>query len=552
MPILGAQLFSDTAQYESTQLVVPITGTAETNATIELRQRGRLIYRTIVPAGPFSLSQISNFSNGVPIDVDIIEQDGRRRQFTVANAVDISQQPSATSYQVGIGRYRNTAGSDGDTPFLIMAEAGYSLMANQRFTNGVILSSDYQSFVMRANQGIGEQGWLAGGVNYARAKDNRSGVQLDIQAQAQINGNMSASMSTLFQSKDFLTADEAYSTDSQSQNIKNSTSAALTLSHPRWGALSYSATYNQYHKDQQSDVSQTVTLSKRWGRATISANFQITTNRKNSTYLNVSLPLGGGQFSSRAQYVEDQTTVGVTYQNSLGNNGSYSVGATNNSDETRINGSANMNTPYSQFALGLSQSDNQSRSVSLSATGSVAYANNTFATSSSRIGDTFAIVTIPEQSNLGIQAPGSGYVLTNYSGAAILPSLPAYTTATARIETKTMPLNIRLESTTAEFTLARGTVASKNLMATEMKQILLSIHTEEGDPVPLGATVTDKEGKFLGVVVGEGNLMLSNHDIGKELRVKMSNQSDCSVSYTAPSRFNPNELYEEVEGICRY
>lgn len=552
LPILGVQLFSDTAQYESTQLVVPIIGTAETNATIELRQRGRLIYRTIVPAGPFSLSQISNFSNGVPVDMEIIEQDGRRRQFTVANAVDISQQPSATSFQIGMGRYHNTSGNDGDTPLLVMVEAGYSLRAGQRFTNGLILSSDYQSIVMRANQGVGEQGWIAGGVNYARAKDNRMGVQLDMQAQTQINGNISASLSTLFQSKDFLTADEAYSTDSQSQNIKNSSSAALTFAHPRWGALSYSASYNQYHQDQKNNISQTVTLSKRWGRATVSANFQTATNRKNSTYLNISLPLGGGQFSSRAQNVNKETTVGVTYQNTLGSNGSYSVGATNSKDETRVNGSANINTPYSKFVLSLSQSDNQSRSISMSAIGSVAYANNAFATSSSPIGDTFAIVTIPKQSNLGIQAPGSGKALTNYAGAAILPSLPAYTTVMARVETKTMPLNIRLESTTTEFTLARGTVASKNLSATEMRQVLLSIRDEEGSPVPLGATVTDKEGKFLGIIVGDGNLMLSNNDIGKELRIKIPNQSDCSVSYTAPNRFDSNELYEEAAGICRY
>lgn len=53
LPVTGVQLYSDNAQLNDTQLIVPIEGIANTNATIEIRQRGRVIYRTVVAPGPF-------------------------------------------------------------------------------------------------------------------------------------------------------------------------------------------------------------------------------------------------------------------------------------------------------------------------------------------------------------------------------------------------------------------------------------------------------------------------------------------------------------------
>jgi outer membrane usher protein FimD/PapC len=181
----------------------------------------------------------------------------------------------------------------------------------------------------------------------------------------------------------------------------------------------------------------------------------------------------------------------------------------------------------------------------------MAYANGNVATSPQAIGDTFAIVDIPKQGNLRVQAPGSGATLTNRSGKAILPALQPYTTATAQIDTKTLPLNIRLNSTTADFALARGSVASKSFTVTETRQLLLTIRDTTGTALPVGATVLNGNGKFMGTVIGDGNVMLTNDDIGQPLRVKAMNQSECLVDYQAPTQFDANALYEVSEAICR-
>ncbi|MHA7847531.1 fimbria/pilus outer membrane usher protein [Serratia sp. D1N4] len=558
LPIFGAQLYSDSAQFSASQLIVPIKGVANTNATVEIRQRGRTIYRTVVAPGPFSLSNISNFSNGIPADVEIIEEDGRRQRFSVTNALDINAYQEANSYQLGLGRYRNpnaTADIPTDAPLLLTGELAFSPASRQRATTGGLLSSEYQNLVMKSSYAGTERGWVGGGVGYARGKDNRQGYQLDLQAQAHLGVNVSTSLSTLYRSEDYLTPDDAlsgfaYRQDPAAQTLRNATSAAITWAHPRWGAFSYVASHNQYYRNGDSDIAHTLSSSQRWGNATLSLSLQSSAFGQ-SAYASLSLPLGQGTLNSRIQQVDNTLSMGSTYQGRWGENRGYSVGVTGSESQQRVSGSANLRTPYAQLATGVSQSSNQSRSVSLSASGAMAYANGSVATSPQAIGDTFAIVDIPKQGNLRVQAPGSGATLTNRSGKAILPALQPYTTATAQIDTKTLPLNIRLNSTTADFALARGSVASKSFTVTETRQLLLTIRDTTGTALPVGATVLNGNGKFMGTVIGDGNVMLTNDDIGQPLRVKVMNQSECQVDYQAPTQFDANALYEVSEAICR-
>lgn len=559
LPIVGAQIYSDSAQFSASQLIVPIEGVANTNATVEIRQRGRVIYRTVVAPGPFSLSNISNFSNGVPAEVDIIEEDGRQQHFSVTNALDIDAYQEASSYQVGIGRYRNPNAigdeASADSPLLTSGEVAFSPAARQRLTTGALLSGDYQNLALKSSYAGVERGWLGGAISYARAKENRQGYQMDLQGQTQLGGNFSTSFSALYRSQDYLIADDAlsgmaYLQDPATQTLRNTTSAAITWAHPRWGAFSYVAAHNQYHHSGNSDMTHTFSSSQRWGSATLSISLQSSAFGR-SAYASLSLPLGGGTLSNRMQKSDNSLSLGSTYQGRWGENRGYSVGVTGSQDQQRVSGAANMRTPYAQLATGVSQSSNQSRSVSLSASGAVAYANGSVATSSQPISDTFAIVDIPDLSHLRVQAPGSGAVLTDRSGKAILPALQPYTTATAQVDTKTLPLNIRLNSTTADFALARGSVASRQFAVTEVRQLLLSVRDTQGSSIPVGATVLNDVGQFMGTVIGDGNVMLTNNDIGQSLRIKVMNQSECQVDYQAPTQFDTDTLYEVADAVCR-
>lgn len=127
LPVTGVQLYSDNAQLNDTQLIVPIEGIANTNATIEIRQRGRVIYRTVVAPGPFSLSNISNFSSGVNTDVSIIEEDGTQQNFTVTSALDTNAEQQSSTYQLAVGRYRDVfIGEERQSPVLLSGEMSFN------------------------------------------------------------------------------------------------------------------------------------------------------------------------------------------------------------------------------------------------------------------------------------------------------------------------------------------------------------------------------------------------------------------------------------------
>ncbi|OWF76153.1 hypothetical protein B4900_19830, partial [Yersinia rohdei] len=231
-------------------------------------------------------------------------------------------------------------------------------------------------------------------------------------------------------------------------------------------------------------------------------------------------------------------------------NKGYSVGITGSDSQRRVNGALNMKTAYSQLSGGISRASNNSQSAYFSTSGSMAYANNTFATSSSSIGDTFAVLNVPSQSSLRVSSPGSGMAITDYSGTALLPSVIPYTASKAQISTKTLPLNVRLNSTSADLMMMRGTVATRNFEATEVRQLLLSIRDSKGNPMPVGANVLNDQGDFLGTIIGEGNFMLENNAIGKVLRVKATNQMECVAGYSVPEKFDPETLYEVADAVC--
>jgi len=91
-----------------------IRGTADTNATVEVRQNGYLLSSVPVSPGPFALSDIfPNGSNG-DLEVTIIEADGRRRSFRQAYAsLPLLMRKGRLRYSAEVGQYRT---GEGDVP----------------------------------------------------------------------------------------------------------------------------------------------------------------------------------------------------------------------------------------------------------------------------------------------------------------------------------------------------------------------------------------------------------------------------------------------------
>ena len=87
MRFTGLNLASDERQLPpNLQGYAPeIRGLAKTNAKVTVKQSGRIIYETTVPAGPFNIQDLRSSVRGT-LDVQVEEQDGSISTFQVNTA----------------------------------------------------------------------------------------------------------------------------------------------------------------------------------------------------------------------------------------------------------------------------------------------------------------------------------------------------------------------------------------------------------------------------------------------------------------------------------
>src|SRR5690606_9517241 len=115
--ITGMQVFTEQALQDQEQGST-INGIANSPAQVEVRQNGALIHSTVVPAGPFSLTDVRRLNTRADVEVTVKESSGEARRFTVPAAMLGIGLP-APGYSLGAGRVRNIGDTRGDDPWVI-------------------------------------------------------------------------------------------------------------------------------------------------------------------------------------------------------------------------------------------------------------------------------------------------------------------------------------------------------------------------------------------------------------------------------------------------
>lgn len=555
LPVTGVQISSNNIQGQGAVLAVPLQGNVSGQATVEVKQRGQVVYRTLLPAGPFSLNRLGQALPGVETEVEVINADGKKQRFVVTPGHD-GEQAQEGGYQLALGRYRRYSGGDaGSPPALLMGETTFGVGRQGLLGVGGMLSSGYRRLAWQGSRGDEQGNWVSGGMVYALGRQR--GVQLEGQGQATLPGNLSLALSSRYNTKGFREADESLSTSRQHEpevfsRLRYSGGLSLSWGLPTLGAFTYSLSHERYYHDSQKNWQHSLAYGKRVGSATLNLSLQSSAYDRAALYMGVSLPLGGGNLNARLQRRQNNLiTLGSSWQGPIGEQMEGYLDAARGADGRYQNsGSLSGNTPYARLSAGVAHAEGDSTALSLSSSGSMGVANGTWVTSPARAGDTMVLVRVPGRAGVKVSGPG-GSGLTDYAGDALLSSVTPYMPVRAEIDTLSLPLNVRLNSTESQFELARGTVAERQFRVTEVRQLLLTIRDEQGKSLPTGASVHDEKGGLLGTLLGDGNLMLVNEDIGKALRVRRVNINECQVSYEVPEVFEPSALYEERDAVCR-
>lgn len=180
----GIQVSSDIAQLPiGLQNYAPvIRGMAFTNAVVDVRQNGYLIYSTHVAPGQFVIDDLYAANESGDLEITVNESDGRVERFTQAfSSVPNMVRPGQAKYQLTAGQYRS-GDNDHYHPYFGQITYAYGLNNYISPYTGVLVAEDYYSLVTGLAWSLGSFGSLSFDATYAKNKlqnnEKKDGVSL--------------------------------------------------------------------------------------------------------------------------------------------------------------------------------------------------------------------------------------------------------------------------------------------------------------------------------------------------------------------------------------
>ncbi|MBA1229522.1 fimbrial biogenesis outer membrane usher protein [Pseudomonas viridiflava] len=572
----GATLASDDAMLpDSERTYTPvIRGTAETNATVEVRQNGFLLYSGTVSPGPFELSDIYPSGSNGDLSVTVIEADGRQRTFVQAYAsLPIMVPAGALRYSVAAGRVDSEGQS---APTFTSAALIYGLTEQVTGFGGLQLADTYQA----ANVGAG----VNTGLGAVSLDVTHSVSRQDEQALAGQSVRVRYANTLNVTHTTLAVAGYRYSTEryrtlaqhvSETDNVAGMLAGTFSGGQPkdrievnvtqvlpaRSASLSLTASEQRYWNLP----GKTRQLYLSYNAAWHSVNYSLSIERNetfgrtgeatpdNRIALSVTVPLGSSSGASRLSFNGIRDSSGQ-YTLQAGLNGQvlddrdtfYSVQSGHDSSSGSF-GAAKINTttPYGRFEAGYSQGRDYD-AATLAAAGSwVAHAGGLNPGQS--LGETFALVHVPDVS--GARLKSFSNVATAGNGYAVLPYAQPYRTNWVSLDTRQLGADIDLDGAITQIVPRRGAIPLVRFAAAVGRRVQFELVRADGSAIPLGASVQDRQGRALAVVDPNSQaLVLSERDTGV-LQVRWSDQR-CEAPFTLPPK-DPARAYEQLRVICR-
>lgn len=166
----GAGLKSDESQLPPNLrgYAPEVVGVAKTNAKVVISQQGRVLYETLVAAGPFRIQDLNDAVSGT-LDVRVEEQDGSVQKFQLDTAgVPYLTRPGQVRYKLSAGRPSNLQyHSHGD--FFGTAEFSWGISNGWSLLGGAITDNNYRALSVGAGRDLLAFGAVSLDVTQSRA-----------------------------------------------------------------------------------------------------------------------------------------------------------------------------------------------------------------------------------------------------------------------------------------------------------------------------------------------------------------------------------------------
>lgn len=557
--ITGVQVFTEQALQDQAQGAT-INGIANSPAQVEVRQNGALIHSTVVPAGPFSLTDVRRLNTRSDVEVTVKESIGDERRFTVPAAM-LGLGLAAPGYSVGAGRVRNIGQTRGDDPWVVSAGWSGALNPLSSIGAGVLVAEDYRS----TGASLAWLPWVDGQLQLAtqladtHGRDTVRGVQTDLSLSQRLGQQWSITAGTSHRTPGYRELEDTaygYRDDSARRSrYRDQQSLSLGWAHPWLGAFNAGVSRTStFSGENSSRALASWGTSVRGVSVSASAEWQVSgrQNDDNAVYLNLSMPLGENRRARTwVRNSGGEHRIGLGLSEQVDDQLSYRASAEHDSRDQAVESTLGVSylPRYTQLDLNYSREGAERSSYQGGVRGAIVAHGNGLTFSPYPVNDTFALVSVGDMAGIKLSTP-SGPVWTDSQGQAVVSQVAAYGRSPVEVQTRSLPRNADISNGLAVISAGRGAVDRVEFGVAVTRRALLTVTTAQGAPLPRGATVSTADGEFVTLVQEGSQVFLANVLDPRRLWVKGPGISRCELTFSLEEKTDPLVYFETAPARC--
>ncbi|WP_239946513.1 fimbria/pilus outer membrane usher protein [Dyella terrae] len=598
----GVTLYSDDRMLpDSQQGYAPtVRGTANTQARVEVRQNGNLLYQTTVAPGPFVINDLYATGYGGDLAVNVFEADGSVHSFVVPySAVPMLLRPGVDRWAITDGQVLNDS-LHSDKPYFV--EGTYQRGINNWLTlyagvqstyrdlyhaylGGAAVNTSLGAFALDitnshttfkgADQSLSGYSYR---VSWSKAIAT-SGTTFALASYRYSNGNY-LSLSDAVVTQDMLSSERAGILDA-SGIMRQKQRLNVTVNQDfggKYGQLFFNGSYNSYWNGMQNATTYQLGYNNTWKRV----SFGVTASRTytagpmfngsrydNQFGLNITVPLGGPSARNAPQLsfsgthddvMGNNDRVGVT--GTFGKNSEFNYGGNatysdygnsgSGSSQTTASGSLGWQAPYANLNGSYSYSSNYQQASVSAAGGVMVHGGGITLSPSLDLNSPIAIIHAPDAK--GARVSSSGQTTVDGRGYAVATNLMPYRMNDVTLDPAGTSSDVELQTTRLQTAPRAGAVIPLTFNTVSGRAVMISAKQPNGEPLPFGADVLDEKGNTVGMVGQGGQLFVRGAEDGGTLLVRWGDDEakQCKVSYQLPARAKGSSAQvESTDAVCR-
>lgn len=559
-PITGLQILPERALAAKGNGPV-VEGMAQSDARVDIRQAGILIYSTRVPAGPFALGDIPLIDGRTDLSVTVVEGNGAERQFVVPVAMLNATGLPSTGYSFAAGKVRTISNVEAREPVVATGVGSWAYGERLVGSAGVMSGNGYQAVAAGIDSKISSSTIISAHTTLSNASQARArGAQSLLAFNSVLSGSFSVGASATLRTvgyRDLIDTTYRQTETFDYTRYKSQYTGMLGWSSRTWGGFNLA-----YSSVQAFNSLKTGRIVTSWGktfrRASVNASLEFVTgsslpataNNGNAFYLTANIPLGSSNVRTYVNRRDNQMRAGVEYSDRVSDSMNYRVTADNGDGKTDLSANLAIIPRYAQVNLSYGRYGSGNTSVLGEVSGGVAFRDGRFIASPYAIQDTFGVLSVGDLSGVKVLTP-YGPVWTDRSGMAVIPQLGAYQSSRIEVDTKTLPRNVDIKNGFMTVDAGRGSVNDVQFDIVKTRRVLVTVKDDEGRELEKGSAVLATDHTYITTVVDGGQIFLPNAQRNESLKVAMPDGNQCNLTVILPVKADTSAYYERITASCK-